>query len=130
MMYPRPTSQQVLQSRALNHARGLALHYRPLSRCLRVPRSYEWVDDDTIAALVVPADRGAPPPQPPAPIGPSILDNTAGRTSQVHTGGIIAMQHLKRVCALLCASVQLAVVQCRAYGFEERRRQCLRTRSA
>jgi len=46
-------------------------------------RSYEWVDDDTIAALVVPEGRGLPPPRPPAPIGPSIQDNTDGRTSQV-----------------------------------------------
>ncbi|KAK9835947.1 hypothetical protein WJX81_000393 [Elliptochloris bilobata] len=46
---------------------------------------YEWVDDDTIAALVVPADRGLPPQQPPAPIGPNIQDNTAGRTSQART---------------------------------------------
>jgi hypothetical protein len=50
----------------------------PLARC-----SYEWVDDDTIAALVVPEGRGPPPPRPPAPIGPSIQDNTDGRTSQV-----------------------------------------------
>ena len=56
--------------------------------CPGAPRSYEWVDDDTIAALVVPADRGPPPPQPPAPIGPSILDNTAGRTSQVHMSDV------------------------------------------
>ena len=77
--------------------------------CLSAPRSYEWVDDDTIAALVVPADRGPPPPQPPAPIGPSILDNTAGRTSQVRMRAFIAVQHLASVCALLQASVQLAV---------------------
>lgn len=67
---------------------------------LRAPRSYEWVDDATIAALVVPADRGPPPPQPPAPIGPSILDNTAGRTSQVLARGGSATQHWERVCAL------------------------------
>lgn len=45
--------------------------------------SYEWVDDDSIAALVVPEGRGPPPQRPPAPIGPNVQDNTDGRTSQV-----------------------------------------------
>ena len=45
--------------------------------------SYEWVDDDSIAALAVPEGRGPPPQRPPAPIGPNVQDNTDGRTSQV-----------------------------------------------
>lgn len=45
--------------------------------------SYEWVDDDTIGALVVPAERDALPERPPVPIGPNIQDNTSGKTSQV-----------------------------------------------
>lgn len=42
-----------------------------------------WVDNDTIGALVIPPERGAPPEKPPVPIGPNIQDNTSGKTSQV-----------------------------------------------
>ena len=95
--------------------------------CLGAPRSYEWVDDDTIAALVVPADRGPPPPQPPAPIGPSILDNTAGRTSQVHMRGFVAVPAFAEgLCAALRARAAFAVVLWSACGCKEMMWQCLR----
>jgi hypothetical protein len=45
-----------------------------------------WVDNDTIGALVIPPERGAPPEKPPVPIGPNIQDNTSGKTSQVGRG--------------------------------------------
>ncbi len=42
-----------------------------------------WVDNDTIGALVILPERGAPPEKPPVPIGPNIQDNSSGKTSQV-----------------------------------------------
>ena len=47
--------------------------------------SYEWMDNDTILALTVPQGRGPPPQKPPAPIGPSIQDNTTGESAQSRT---------------------------------------------
>lgn len=54
--------------------------------------SYMWVDNDTIGALVIPPERGAPPEKPPVPIGPNIQDNTSGKTSQVGRGKPICHQ--------------------------------------
>ena len=45
-------------------------------------RSYMWVDDDTIGAVVIPEGRAPPPEKPPIPIGPNIQDNSSGRISQ------------------------------------------------
>lgn len=47
--------------------------------------SYLWVDDDTIAALVVPEGRGEAPAKPPAPPGPRISSNLEGSVSQART---------------------------------------------
>ena len=65
-----------------------ALHW--VAVCMQLQRqwcgcnhSYEWVDNDTIGALVIPAERGALPERPPVPIGPNVQDNTSGKTSQV-----------------------------------------------
>jgi hypothetical protein len=47
--------------------------------------SYEWVDDDTICASVLPQDLGPPPTKPATPFGPRIEDNSDGKTSQART---------------------------------------------
>ena len=91
---------------------GPGVASQQLSMCLGAPRSYEWVDDDTIAALVVPADRGPAPPQPPAPIGPSILDNTAGRTSQVPMRGFRCSAGICRGFVRCFARAQLLLRCC------------------
>ncbi|KAK9805982.1 hypothetical protein WJX73_010840 [Symbiochloris irregularis] len=46
---------------------------------------YLWVDEDTIAALVVPQHRGAAPERPLAPSGPRISTNIQGSVSQART---------------------------------------------
>lgn len=55
---------------------------RPLNT---VFSSYDWVDDETLIASVVPEGTGPPPPTPPAPLGPRVEDNTEGRKSQSRT---------------------------------------------
>ena len=47
--------------------------------------SYNWVDDETIVACVLPPGVGEPPPRPRAPLGPKIEDNSSGRKSQART---------------------------------------------
>lgn len=47
--------------------------------------SYNWIDDDTIIANVIPENRGDPPVRPLAPIGPKIEDNSDGKLSQART---------------------------------------------
>lgn len=47
--------------------------------------SYLWVDQDTIAALVVPKHRGRAPERPLAPSGPRISTNIQGSVSQART---------------------------------------------
>lgn len=46
---------------------------------------YDWVDGNTIIASVLPHNLGPPPPQPLAPLGPRIEDNSDGRSSQSRT---------------------------------------------
>ena len=47
--------------------------------------SYNWVDDETIVACVLPPGVGDPPPRPRAPLGPKIEDNSSGKKSQART---------------------------------------------
>ncbi|GAB4818840.1 hypothetical protein N2152v2_005886 [Parachlorella kessleri] len=46
---------------------------------------YNWVDDETIVACVLPPGVGDPPPRPRAPLGPKIEDNSSGKKSQART---------------------------------------------
>ena len=59
---------------------------KPFAQSLNRPcllRSYMWVDDDTIGAVVIPEGRAPPPEKPLIPIGPNIQDNSSGKISQV-----------------------------------------------
>lgn len=47
--------------------------------------SYEWIDNDTIVATVIPESFGQAPPRPPVPQGPKIQDNSDGKKSQNRT---------------------------------------------
>ena len=47
--------------------------------------SYNWVDDETIVACVIPPGTGEPPAKPRAPLGPKIEDNSSGKKSQART---------------------------------------------
>lgn len=47
--------------------------------------SYTWVDDDTLVACMLPPGLGPPPPEPRAPLGPKIEDNSSGKKSQART---------------------------------------------
>ena len=69
--------------------------------------SYEWVDDDTIGALVIPAERGALPERPPVPIGPNIQDNSSGKTSQVPRHCSAASQNQQMESPGMLAFVEL-----------------------
>lgn len=46
---------------------------------------YDWVDEDTIVAAIVPPGLGPPPRKPLTPLGPKIEDNSTGRKSQART---------------------------------------------
>lgn len=47
--------------------------------------SYNWIDDDTLVAAVIPDQAGPPPQRPPVPLGPKIQDNSSGKKSQNRT---------------------------------------------
>ena len=70
---------------ARGHCRGRILTQTPSAPTLSCARSYDWVDDETLVASVVPEGAGPPPPTPSAPLGPRVEDNTEGRTSQSRT---------------------------------------------
>lgn len=46
---------------------------------------YDWVDEDTIVAAIVPPGLGPAPRRPITPMGPKIEDNSSGRKSQART---------------------------------------------
>jgi hypothetical protein len=46
---------------------------------------FEWLDDDTLVAAVVPDGRGERPKPPAVPVGPKVSDNADGRTSKART---------------------------------------------
>jgi hypothetical protein len=61
---------------------------RPLLGDLRLNSilgDYEWLDDNSIVAYVIPRGRGAPPDTPSVPVGPKISDNSTGKKSQART---------------------------------------------
>lgn len=47
--------------------------------------NYEWIDDNTIVAAVIPQGIVSPPARPPVPLGPKIQDNSNGKKSQNRT---------------------------------------------
>lgn len=47
--------------------------------------SYSWLDDNTLAACVVPSDRAVRPARPPTPRGPRVQTNTGGVVAQART---------------------------------------------
>lgn len=56
---------------------------RPLNAIFE---DYDWIDDTTIIASVVPEDAmSTPPAKPLAPLGPRIEDNSDGKSSQART---------------------------------------------
>lgn len=61
---------------------------RPLlgkRRLNTVYNSYEWIDNDTIVATVIPDNIGQAPSKPQVPLGPKIQDNKVGKKSQNRT---------------------------------------------
>jgi hypothetical protein len=72
---------------------------RPILGDLRlnsILHDYDWLDDDTIVAAVIPSGRGAEPVAPTVPGGPKISDNSSGKKSQART-----YPDLLKVCASL-----------------------------
>jgi hypothetical protein len=70
-------------------AAGLVAHClappTPPCPALPTPRSYGWLDNDTVVATVVPQGHGPPPQRPPVPPGPRIQDNSSGKKAQNRT---------------------------------------------
>ena len=61
---------------------------RPILGDLRlnsILNDYDWLDDDTIVAAVIPSTRGEPPEAPAVPLGPKVSDNSSGKKSQART---------------------------------------------
>lgn len=62
-----------------------AVSYSPVPRTHTATISYDWIDEDTIVAAIVPPGLGPAPRRPVTPLGPKIEDNSSGRKSQART---------------------------------------------
>jgi dipeptidyl aminopeptidase/acylaminoacyl peptidase len=77
---PREPLELWVADMATGQARRLLEH-----RLNSTFEDYDWIDEDTIVAAIVPPGLGSPPRKPITPLGPKIEDNSDGRKSQART---------------------------------------------